>query len=215
MLEFFRMEQTLTEEYLKNNVKVENIHFFHDVLKQGKGAIVLTAHIGNWELGAAIMARLGFPLVVIALPHIYKPVNDFFNRQREVHGIKIVPTNIMVRRCIENLQANEFVAIAADRDFGSSGQIVNFLGRKTLLPKGAAIFSEKIGSPIIPVFLIRSADNQFTLKVKAPLYPPENKENLTKDEMTLKIMNQYIPFLEDIIREYPTQWTIFREFFIQ
>ena len=215
LLEFFRMKKTLTDDYLKNNIRIENIEFLQETYKYGKGTIVLTAHMGNWELGGSVVTKLGFPLMIIALPHAYKPINDFFNQQREAFGSKIVPTNIMVRRCIEHLQDNQFVAIASDRGFGSSGQMVDFMGHKAILPKGAASFSEKTGAPIVPIFLVRDGCNRFILKIKKPIYPPQGNTSLTKDEIILKIMNQYVPALEEIIRQYPTQWTVFREFAVK
>ena len=165
------------------------------------------------------MGFLGYPLLVIALPHKERPVNDLFNAQRKAWELTVVPSNLAVRKCMERLRANGCIALAADRDFTANGEILDFFGKKTLIPKGAAVFSLKTGVPIIPVFLIRDSDNQHTLTVEEPIYPPhsaeaENKETLDP-ELYIPLMKQYAKVIEQKIREYPTQWLMFREFWIK
>src|SRR3989338_9104766 len=63
LLEFFRMTKILNMEYIRKNVKITNISHLDHVLKQGKGGILLTAHIGNWELGGVVASMLGYPIV--------------------------------------------------------------------------------------------------------------------------------------------------------
>ena len=136
LVDFFRMARYLNEDFVSKNVKCEGTDNVREVLKRGKGAIIVTAHIGNWEMGAVVMKKLGFPILAVALPHKHKLVNDLFNAQRELSGVNVVAPSVAVRRCLEKLKANESIALVADRDFGTHGVEMDFLGYKTLLPKG-------------------------------------------------------------------------------
>ena len=209
LVEFFRMTQDVDRAYIERNIEIRNLERLDEVLRNNKGAIFLTAHLGNWELGGVIMSLLGYPFVAIALPHKERPVNDLFNYQRENKGMTIVPTNIAVRKCIETLKKNSIVALLADRDFSGRGEILDFLGRKAFLPKGPAVFSQNTGAPIIPVFLIRKVNDKFTLTFEEPIYPFPDGED---QEKIRKIMKRYTAIMEERIRENPTQWLMFREF---
>ncbi len=214
LVEFFRMNKMVNASFIEENVIVENLGSIKKVLDQKKGAIILTAHIGNWELGALVLSELGYPLTVIALPHTNKRVNDFFNRQREEKGnMKVVPTNIGVRKCISELGLNHLVAVVGDRDFFNNGEEINFLGEKAIIPKGAAVFSLKTGAPIIPIFFIRTELNKYTLKIIDPIYPPVvSKGEENRKEAIKALINQYVPVIEGIIKQYPSQWLMFRDF---
>ncbi|MFA5060438.1 MAG: lysophospholipid acyltransferase family protein [Candidatus Omnitrophota bacterium] len=214
LADFFRMAKNMDKKYIENNVKLVNRHYIDDVLKKGKGGIILTAHIGNWELGGVVLTTLGYPLAAIALPHKERPVNDLFNNQRESKGVVIVPTSIAIRKCLEYLKANRLVALLADRDFGLHGVALDFLGKKTMIPKGPAVFCLKTGAPIIPAFVIRNPDETFTLTCEEPIFPPP-VEHLDEDAALLDIMKKYTLIIENVVRKFPTQWLMFREFWIK
>lgn len=209
------MNEMVDDHFIKSKVRINGIGRLDDVLKKGKGGIIVTAHIGNWELGAVLLSMLGYPLMAVALPHKERPVNDLFNQRREAKGVTVVPTNAALRRCVEQLKKNRLIALVADRDFSANGFVVDFLGRKMLIPKGPAMFSWKTGAPIIPVFLIRNEDGGFTMSCHEPLYPPKRNTSIGEDEVVLGIMRRYIPIIEDQIRAFPSQWLLFRDFSIR
>ena len=213
LVEFLRMDGMVDKDFIARRVKIENIERIDQALKKGKGAIIMTAHIGNWELGAVLLNMLGYPLMAVALPHKERPVNDLFNHQREVHGITVVATHNAIRKCMEQLKDNKIIAIVGDRDFTvKGGELIDFFGAKTLIPKGAAIFSKKTGAPIVPTFLIREPDNMFRLSILDPIFPGADEEGVPEEEAIRKIMRRYLAVIEDQVRRYPTQWLLFREF---
>ena len=217
LVEFLRMDGMVNQDFIARRVKIENIDRIAKALGKGKGAIIMTAHIGNWELGAVLLNMLGYPLMAVTLPHKERPVNDLFNHQREVHGITVVATHNAIRKCMEQLKSNKIIAIVGDRDFTvKGGELIDFLGAKALIPKGAAIFSKKTGAPIIPTFLIREPDGTFRLSILDPMFPPQEKEadeeGVPEEEAVRRIMRRYLAVIEDQIRRYPAQWLLFREF---
>ncbi len=206
LIDFFRFE-AINKKYINRKIKIENIHYLDEALKKGKGAIVLSAHFGNWELGGAVVALLGYPFWAVALPHKNKKINDFFNAQREKKGVKIISFGKAARSCLRLLEENKIVALIGDKDFTKeSGVLVNFFGRPTYLPKGPAAFALKNGSAIIPIFMLRNQDDTFTLKLGKPI-------NCSSGSIE-GITSEYAKVFEEIIRAYPEQWYMFKRFWI-
>lgn len=212
LVEFFRMANVLDKQFIQERVHIKNLHHFKEAMARGRGAIIVTAHLGNWELGGLILSMLGFPSVAVALPHKERPVNRLFNQQRESRGIKVIPTHLAIRRCLETLKNNEIVAIVADRDFSMNGMMLDFFGRQAMIPKGAAVFSCKTGAAMVPCFLIRDGEEKFNLFIEEPIYPPPNQAHHIPEETLAALMKQHTAVIEKKIRAYPTQWLMFRPF---
>jgi len=215
LVEFFRMARCLDDRFIQDNVRLENVEYIPTALKAGRGVILLTAHIGNWEMGGVVLSRLGYSSLAIALPHKERPVNNLFNQQREVQGLKVVSLQLSIRKCLEALNQNECVAVLADRNFTSNGEILEFLGRRVSFPKGPAMFSLRTGAPIVPVFFIRCAGDKFVLKVKEPIVPPVADQEQPEPEKLMELMKTYTKVIEQEIRQYPTQWLMFRKFWVE
>lgn len=214
LVDFFRMSKDVNLDYIRRNIRISNLETLKEIKAGGKGGIILTAHIGNWELGGVVLSHLGYSSLAIALPHKERPVNNLFDQQRQLHGINVVPMQLAIRKCLEAINNNQFVAVLADRNFTTSGEIFDFFGKKTLFPKGAAIFSLKTGAPIIPIFLIRENTSKFKLIVEKPIYPPAIMDKEIDQNTLLSLMRQYINVIEEKIRQHPTQWLMFRRFWI-
>ncbi|MFH0754703.1 MAG: lysophospholipid acyltransferase family protein [Candidatus Omnitrophota bacterium] len=214
LVDFFLMYKMVDRKFVDEKVVFVGREYFDQALAAGRGGVILTAHIGNWEMGAAVLNKLGHPVTAIALPHQDPRVNVLFNKQREAHGVCVVPTTSAVRRCVEALRRGRLVAVLGDRDFGSFGISMDFLGRKTLIPKGAAFFACRTGAPIIPTFLTPDGAGKYTMEFCAPIFPPQGAAK--NDEVSmLELMQEYVKVIERKVKEDPTQWLMFREFGIE
>ncbi len=210
LVDFFRFSE-LDADYIKRNIKLENLDYLDAALSKGKGAIVLSAHLGNWELGGAVLALLGYHFWGVALPHKSKKINDFFNFQRQSTGVKIIPLGNAVRKCLDILRGNELVALVGDRDFTERGTVVDFFNKPTFFPPGPAAFCLKLGTPIVPMFMLRNEDDTFTFRAEEPI---EFFPSGDKNRDLLELINRYRLIIEDYIREFPDQWYMFRRFWI-
>jgi len=215
LVEFFRLNKMLDDKFIEKYVTVENLDIVKRVVAAGQGAVLISAHIGNFEYGGALMGKFGFPLTIIALPHNEQPVNNYFNNQRMKAGNRVVQTDQAIRVCTRVLKENGLVALAADRDFTNSGDVLEFLGRQAKLPKGAALFSLRLGVPIIAAFLVREPGGRFRMMFEEPIYPAEAKKMPTKEEQVHTLMRTYLKRIEAMIRAYPSQWLMFREFAVE
>jgi len=210
LVDFFRYEK-IDEDYISKNIRLENFGNFQGALDKGKGVVILTAHLGNWELGGVVIAVMGIPFWVVALPHKNKLVDKFFNTQRSMKNIKVIPLGKAVRQCLDVLRANEAVALVGDRDFSEKGIILDFFGKPTHFPEGPAAFALKTGAQIVPGFMLRKPDDTFILKIERPL---EFTVTGDKEKDIKEIITKYIAIFEDYIRTYPDQWYVFRKFWI-
>ncbi len=211
LVDFFRFEK-IDKEYISKNIKLENLHYFDQALARGKGVVVLTAHLGNWELGGVVLAQLGYPFWVVALPHKHKRVNDFFNGQRASKGIKVIATGKAVRSCIQQFRNNNMVALVGDKDFTANGITVDFFNKPTHFPEGPAALSFMTEAAIVPGFMLRNPDDSFTLRIEKPL---EFTPTLNKEKDLVDLITLYKNIFEDYIRKYPEQWYAFRQFWVK
>ncbi|MBU4477842.1 MAG: lysophospholipid acyltransferase family protein [Candidatus Omnitrophica bacterium] len=211
LVDFFRADK-VNKEFIEKYVRIEQIHHIDNALKKGKGAIGLTAHFGNWELCAQILAVIGYKMNAVALTHMHPRIDTFFTRQRSVSGVNVVPVGVSVRQCFAGLKRNEIVGILGDRDFsGEHGITVDFLGKTLLAPRGPAVLSLRTGAAIVPAFVVRHEEDDrcFTYRFEEPIYPRKSGDE-ERDIRT--ITEKYIKVIEQYIRQYPKQWFMFREF---
>jgi len=208
LVDFFRFDK-LNMEYINKNINIVNIDYINEGLKAGKGVILLTGHLGNWELGGVMLSMIGYPLTSVALPHKSKRVNSFFNRQRESKGVKIFPLGNAAKSCLKVLKQNGIIGLVGDRDFTGKGIIIDFFGKEAIFPLGAAALSLKTGAQIIPGFMLRNNDDSFSIVLEKPIQY-EITGNDHKDLRQIAI--KYKDIFESYIKNYPEQWYMFRRF---
>ncbi|MCX5678288.1 MAG: lysophospholipid acyltransferase family protein [Candidatus Omnitrophica bacterium] len=206
LIDFFR-SQKIDKDYLKQNVKVEGSGNIDDALAMGKGVIMLSGHIGNWELGAFVTSMIGYPINAVVLTHKNKRINDFFTSQRLMGNMKPIELGASLKSCYRALRNNELLALLGDRDFTKNGISVDFFGKRTMMPKGPATFSYRLGSPIVPAFLVREPDNTFRYFMEKPIISaPGLDEETAVRELTARCSSA----IEACVKKYPTQWFVFR-----
>jgi lauroyl/myristoyl acyltransferase len=205
LTDFFKVTSYSREQILAN-VDFRNKKYLDDALLKNKGIIMLTAHLGNWELGGAVIAALGYPISAIILEHKNVWINKLFRRQRTENDVKCIPLGMQLKQCFRVLKNNEVLAIAGDKDYSGTGKETIFFGHKAKVPQGAALLSAKTGAPIICCMLIRKEDNSFTMYNEKPIWP-ENSGDIDRDSN--ESMNRYIEIFENYISEYPDQWYAF------
>ncbi len=211
LVDFFRFEK-IDRDYIKKYVTVENRKYLDQARLEGKPAILLTAHLGNWELGGVVVSLSGYPLYAVALPHKDRRVNSFFNAQRERCGLNVIPIADAVKQSLQVLKKGQMLALVGDRNFKENGRLTSFFGKKAYFPEGPAMFSLRTQALIIPGFMVRNQDDTFTLRFEAPL-SVRNSGNTDIDAGF--IIEQYKEIFENYIRKYPDQWYMFRRFWQQ
>ncbi len=187
-------------------LRIENFGRFRDEFARGRGLISVTAHLGNWEMGAAATAAMGLPLSAVAMKMPDKRLDRFFTRLRESGGIRPFPSGRAARGCFNVLARKEMLAFVADRDIDGNGVPVRFFGRDVRVPRGPAEMAARTGAPIVPAFCLQEAGGHFRLVVEEPI---EVDESLPAREKAEAITREMIKVFEEYISRYPTQWFAF------
>lgn len=207
LVDFFRFEK-IDSQYIKSMVRVVGRENVERALENGKGVIMLSAHIGNWELGGAVLASLGYDINVVALPHSHKGINDFFRRQRGIVNMKAIEIGSALKGCYKVLKSNGLLALLGDRDFTKNGVPADFFGRKVLLPVGAAALCHRIDAPVVPCFMVREKDYTFTISMDSPIY---SDQSISEDKDVERLMKIFSGIIEYYVRRYPMQWYVFKD----
>jgi KDO2-lipid IV(A) lauroyltransferase len=168
--------------------------------------IFLTAHFGNWELGAAATALMGHPITVLADVHPSPQVTAFFNGRREAKGCTVFPVTAF-HRCFSALKAGSIVAIVGDRPVTGQGIHARFMGRTALMPDGHAVLARRLGATIVPCFLLMTDGGRYDLIVDDPIVP-----RVTADEEAdiRDCVDRCLGVVERHVRAHPDQWYVFR-----
>ncbi len=202
LVEFARFGKIKLEGTRKITVP-DGLEHFQKVYEEGKGALVVTAHFGNWELLGSWVAASGFPIDFLVGEQHNKKVDKLLNDFRKEMGVGIIPLRTSLRGAFKSLKANRFAGLVSDQHAPSGGVILDFFGRKASTPKGPAAIAIKVGCPLIPFLLRRERYDRHVVMTGKPIYPP-NSGDVEKDIETMT--KAYTKFFEDHIRRYPDQW---------
>lgn len=200
VVDFFRFAR-LSERDIRRLVTIDHPEYVDQSLALGKGVILVTAHLGNWELGGAVLAGLGYRVNAVVLEQRSARLNEFFQHYRRRRGMAIIPLGHAVPQLIRALRRNECVALLADRDYSTRTDFAMFCGASACLPRGPVWLAEKTGAPIVPGFLIRRGDDTFEMRLYTPIDPAgKTVEQIRRDVCAV---------LEDAVLRNPDQWFMF------
>ena len=167
------------------------------------GLILLTQHLGNWELSQMIEGVRKRPITVLARHQKHKRLDDFLNYLRQCHGTIAIGKGGEVRDMIRSLREGGCVGILADQSGGDEGIWIRFFGRLTTAPRGPIALGLKLGVKILPVFFVRNHGPYHDL-----MFEPDFELVRTGDYNQDVLINtqNYVHLLETYLKKYPGQW---------
>lgn len=180
-------------------------------LARGKGVIIASAHFGNYDMAAAYFAR-HFPFWIVTENFPDPQMTDLVLGQRKERGIGLIPMEGSARRILRALQQNQLVAIAVDRPVPrEEGVEICFFGQKTYVPGGPAALALKSGAAIVPGFMWYGPHEEIFVRAFPPIFP---QSGANKTAEIARLMQCMFDAIEEIVREWPTQWYMFRQFWL-
>ena len=206
--EFIRLD--LIKPRLRELMTIEGKECLDRALARGKGVILMTGHIDNWELAGARMTAEGYPLVPIYTPQRNRGgVNDLIQRQRtDVAGMKMVPSaGAGLREVFRVLRSKGIVVILQDLDARREGVRVSFFGMPASAHDGIVKLHRRFGCPVVPALYLRSPDHIHHHLVLPGILSDETDEDGNPfGENMEKSLRMCHNILEGWIRSNPTQW---------
>lgn len=169
----------------------------------GKGFVILTWHVGNWEWGGAYLPAIGVDLVDVA-KHLHNPAADkFVSDLRDRFGIKVIFTRDNPIRIFRHIKKGGALSLFSDQDAGRDGVFVPFFGRLASTANGAAYFSYRLGVPILPLWGFKTAEGKIRVFSGEPL---QANSAAPMDEEIERITRLQTAMLERVVRTDPGQY---------
>ena len=181
-------------------------------LEHGKGAIILTGHIGNWEVGGITLGHAGGETHMVYMPDRFTAFEQARRRARDrqnVHGLAMGNSFDTALTVIRLLSENRIVTMKGDRSLNGEGIIIPFFGKDTVFPKGPFLVSYISGAPILPAFVVLNHNDRYLPIVEEPIYV-EKTGDRQRDVTGLALRMARV--VEKYIRQFPDQWYMFYPF---
>jgi KDO2-lipid IV(A) lauroyltransferase len=182
---------------------VDGWDIVEEVMSRGKGAVLVTGHIGNWELAGAYVAARGVPLDAIVRGMANPLFDAYINQSREAVGMTVVHDSEAVKRTPRSLRAGRAVAFVADQGvLGLASTFVPFFGRPAKTPRGAAVFALRFEVPVIFVVALRQPNGRYRIVVERI----EARRSGDMDRDVDAIVTTFTQHLEKWVRAVPAQY---------
>jgi Kdo2-lipid IVA lauroyltransferase/acyltransferase len=204
LAEFCQMPK-YTPESASRFIRYEGFENFAQARARGKGVLVLTGHLGAWELSSFYHSLMGHPMGMV-IRRLDNPLVDMFvNRIRCLHGNRVIHKDDFARGLISSMRAGETVGILMDTNMTPpQGVFVPFFGIEACTASGMARVAAKTGAAVVPGFLLwEEAEGQYVLH-----FGKELEVVKTDDSESDALVNTaaFTAAIEGYIRRYPDQW---------
>jgi Kdo2-lipid IVA lauroyltransferase/acyltransferase len=183
--------------------QVDGWNIVEERLARGNGLILVSGHLGNWELGGAYLAARGLPISVVAR-HMANPLVDrYLTNTRQQIGLEVIHDEAAVRRVPRALRAGRAVAFLVDQAaIGLASTWVNFFGRQAKTPRGPAVFALRLDTPVVFGGIVRLPNGRFKFSFEAVDVPRAG----VLDQDVDAIVQAYTQTLETFVRKTPEQY---------
>ncbi len=214
-LETFRLISEDKEFFLERFCCAGEEHL-SATLEQGRGALIVVGHLGNWDAAAGWLAATGRRAVTVAELLRPRRLFDFFvaNRQRLGATVYVAEPGAM-GKLVEALREGAVVAVLGDRDLTGRGPEVEFFGAPTTMPGGPAAIAVRAGVPILVAgvygVLLPDRRRGWEAEIAPPIELPEGPPSETVPQLTRQVAGR----LEDFVARRPEEWHVFQPFWLE
>ena len=178
-------------------IEISGKDVLDSTMTHGKGCVLVSAHFGVWELFAKWMGEYGTRFVGIAHRQKNRGANRFFQEQRELAGGEHIFRKEPLEKMYDVLKNNGILALVSDQDAKRKGVFVDFFGTPASTPKGAALFHQKSGAPMVFGVCIQTGFQKYRVEFE-PIVP--------LNDSIQDITQAYTTIIEKKVRQYPGQY---------
>jgi len=204
LVEFCRMSR-YTAENTRDWIRTEGLEHYLAAKARGKGVLIVTGHLGAWELSSFYHSLRGYPMGMVIRRLDNRRLDDYVNRIRCLHGNRVLHKDDFARGLLTAMRGGETVGILMDTNMSPpQGVFVEFFGRLACTASGLARVALKTGAAVLPGFMVwEAAEQKYVLR-----FGPELRFTLTDDAEADALAATQIcaSATEGWIRRYPDQW---------
>lgn len=178
-----------------------------DIVKGGRGGILLSAHVGNWEAAGHLLRRLDTRVNVVMYDGEHQQIKEYLQQVtggRNLNVILIRPDMSHVYAMGEALQKNELICLHADRFLEGNKTILrNFLGEEAQFPQGPFLLSSSFKVPVSVVFAFKESSAHYHFYGSETI---ERTADESKVDFMDRLLSSFVNELEQKVKMYPEQW---------
>ncbi|MXV96210.1 MAG: lysophospholipid acyltransferase family protein [Gemmatimonadetes bacterium] len=193
---------------LRERTRVVGIELLEAAAREGRGVVVVSAHLGNWEVGGAAVIARGCPMDIVVARQRNELFDRYLTRSRERLGFGIIPRGEARADVLRTLREGRAVGIMGDQDARRGGVFADFFGRPASTARGPAILAMRSGAEMIMLFAIREPGwrPRYTVHLE-PLAPAaKGGRRARRDESVRALTRAFTSRIEERVREYPAQY---------
>lgn len=204
LAEFCQMPD-YTPEQASGFIRYDGLENYLAARARGKGVLVLTGHLGAWELSSFYHSLMGYPMGMVIRRLDNPLVDEFVNRVRCLHGNRVIHKDDFARGLIATMRAGETVGILMDTNMTPpQGVFVPFFGVEACTASGMARIALKTGAAVVPGFLLQEEREQgYVLRFGEELNLVRTGDS---EEDAVANTALFTSVIERYVREYPEQW---------
>src|SRR5688572_8897284 len=178
-----------------------------DIVKGGKGGILLSAHVGNWEAAGHLLKRLNTRINVVMFDGEHQQIKEYLERVTGGHKLNIILIKEDISHVYamgEALQKNELICLHADRFMeGNKTKLSLLLGEEAQFPVGPFLLAASFKVPVSVVFAFKETTKHYHF-FGSPILTRQDTES--KDDFISRLTSAFVRELEQKVKIYPEQW---------
>jgi len=194
-------------------VDIRGLERLKGLLSGEKGLILLTAHVGNWQVAMTVLRRLGKTVHLLMRSEDNAAVRESLGIDRDRGAVRILHTDDTLGGVVEAMKAisrGELVSIMGDRTYGYSSREAMLLGGPVSFPYGAFTIAGAAQCPVVVLLSAKIGHRKYLTDVTHVIEPPRGRAR-EKQEQIRACVQEYARILEDYADRYPYQWFVFRD----
>jgi KDO2-lipid IV(A) lauroyltransferase len=191
-------------EWTLARIEIEGAEVLDAVMRRHGQALLLTGHLGNWELLGVAHRLTRYRLAVVARPLDAAWLDVLAQRLRQKTGVEVIDKRHALRPVLGALRRGGLVGILLDQNAARhEGVFVPFFGLPASTSRSLAVLSLRTDAPVVPVFIRRERNGRHRVRIEPPLTAPEAPD---RDVAVLEFTARCTARMEAAIRETPDQW---------
>ena len=199
--------------YSDISIDIRGYEKLESLVEQEKGFIILTAHVGNWQVAMTALSRFGKTVYLMMRPEDNIAVKKTLNIDSEAESVRIISTDDSLNGVIETMKAlknGNLVSIMGDRTYGFNAAEALFLGEDVRFPYGAFSLASAVQCPVVVLLSAKTGVKKYIVDVSHIIPAPAGVRG-KKDEEIKVALQEFADVLEEYVKAYPLQWFAFRD----